>query len=274
VTIAGLLLATATTSYSQNQPYEPSRLPGGRPDLNGIWQALNEANFDLEAHTARPAMSLRAGPYGSLPTPKVLYLGAVGAVPGGLGVVEGGAIPYRPEALAIRAENQANWIDRDPEIKCYLPGVPRATYMPHPLQILQSESAFFIAYEYAGAVRNVYLEKPSAPTLQSWMGESVGHWEGDTFVVEVTGFNDLSWFDRSGNFHSDGLRVVERYTRTAPNVVTYSATIEDDQTFTQPWTITMPLYRRLDRDTLLEFKCVEFVEELMFGQWRKNPLER
>jgi hypothetical protein len=274
VSIAGLLLVTSTTSYPQNEPYEPPRLPNGRPDLNGIWQALNEANFDLEAHTARPAMSVRAGPYSPLPTPKVLYLGAVGAVPGGLGVVEGGTIPYRPEALAIRAENQANWIDRDPEIKCYLPGVPRATYMPHPLQILQSESAFFIAYEYAGAVRNVYLEEPSAPTIQSWMGESVGHWEGDTFVVEVTGFNDLSWFDRSGNFHSEGLRVVERYMRTAPNVITYSATIEDDQTFTRPWTITMPLYRRLDRDTLLEFKCVEFVEELMFGQWRKNPLER
>jgi hypothetical protein len=106
------------------------------------------------------------------------------------------------------------------------------------------------------------------------MGESVGHWEGDTFVAEVTGFNDLSWFDRSGNFHSDALRVVERYMPTAPDVITYSATIEDDRTFTRPWTITMPLYRRLDRDGLMEFKCVEFVEELKFGQWRKNPLER
>ena len=135
----------------QHPDVSPPRLPGGQPDLNGIWQALNEANFDLEAHTARPAMGLRAGPYGPLPTPKVLYLSAVGAVPGGMGVVEGGTIPYRPEALGIKAESQANWIDRDPEIKCYLPGVPRATYMPHPFQVLQSDSAFFIAYEYIAA---------------------------------------------------------------------------------------------------------------------------
>jgi hypothetical protein len=240
--------------------------PDGRPDFNGIWRALNEANFDLEAHTARPAMDLRDGPHGPLPTPKVLYLGAVGAVPAGLGVVQGGPIPYRPEASRIREENRANWIDRDPEVNCYLPGVPRATYMPHPFQILQSENAFFIAYEYAGAVRNVYFEAPSAPTIQSWMGESTGHWEGDTFVIEARGFNDQSWFDRSGNFHSADLRVTERYTLTAPNVIAYSATIEDEKTFTRPWTITMPLYRRLDRSSLLEFKCVEFVEELIFGQ--------
>jgi hypothetical protein len=272
--IAALLVASVNFACSQDRPFEPPRLPDGRPDLNGIWQALNEANFDLEAHTARPAMALRAGPYGPLPTPEVLRLGAVGAVPGGMGVVEGGSIPYRPEALPIRTENQENWIDLDPEIKCYLPGVPRATYMPHPFQILQSQSAFFIAYEFAGAVRNIYLEKPAAPTVESWMGESVGHWEGDTFVVEATGFNDLSWFDRSGNFHSSDLHVVERYTLSAPDVITYSATIEDDKTFTRPWTITMRLYRRTDRDALMEFKCVEFVEELIFGQWRKNPLER
>jgi hypothetical protein len=274
LTFAGLLLAGSTAVFAQEAQYEPPRMADGHPDLNGVWQALNEANFDLEAHTARPAMALRAGPYGPLPTPEVLYLGAVGAVPGGMGVVEGGMIPYRPEALAIRAENQANWIARDPEIKCYLPGVPRATYLPHPFQILQSENAFFIAYEYAGAVRNVYLREQSAPTIQSWMGESLGRWEGDTFVVEVSSFNDQSWLDRSGNFHSEEMRVVERYTRTGPNVITYSATIEDDRTFTRPWTITMPLYRRLDRNGLLEFKCVEFVEELIFGQYRRNPLDR
>jgi len=277
--VAALLLAaTGCTnpqgSGSPNATYEPQRLGDGRPDLNGIWQALNEANFDLEGHTARPAMALREGPYGPLPTAEVLRLGAVGAVPGGLSVVEGGAIPYRPEAQQTKTDNQQHWIDRDPEIKCYLPGVPRATYMPHPFQILQSASTFFIAYEYAGAVRNIYLEKPSAPTVSSWMGESIGHWEGDTFVVEATGFNDLSWFDRSGNFHSEELRVTERYTPTGPNTLRYSATIEDDKTFTRPWTLTMPLYRRIDRDGLLEFKCVEFVEELIFGQWRKNPLER
>ena len=269
-----LTLVTGGSGYAQDQPYEPRRLPDGRPDLNGIWQALNEANYDLEAHTARPAMALREGPYGPLPAAEVLHLGAVGAVPGGTGVVEGGAIPYRPEAIQRRQENQENWLERDPEIKCYLPGVPRATYMPYPFQILQSHSAFFIAYEYAGAVRNIYLEDPGPPLTKSWMGQSVGHWDGDTFVVEVSGLNDRTWFDRSGNFHSENLRVVERYTPTGPHMITYSATIEDESVFTRPWTITMPLFRRVDRDALMEFKCVEFVEELIYGQWRKDPLER
>jgi hypothetical protein len=258
------------TAQSDNLP----RTLDGRPDLNGIWQAVNEANFDLEAHLARPALALREGPYGPLPAPEVLYLGAVGAVPGGMSVVEGDTIPYRPEALARRDENRRDWLNRDPEIRCYLPGVPRATYMPHPFQILQSNNAFFIAYEFAGAVRNVYLEDPGPALVQSWMGQSVGHWEGDTFVVEVTGFNDQSWFDRAGNYHSGALRVVESYTLTDPNMMTYSATIYDDEVFTAPWTITMPLYRRVDREALMEFKCVEFVEELIFGEWRKNPLPR
>jgi hypothetical protein len=268
------ILATLTLSAAaQEAVYEPPRLPDGRPDFNGIWQALNEANYDLEPHMARPAMALREGPYGPLPGAEVLRLGAVGAVPGGMGVVDGGAIPYRAEALQTKRENQENWIDRDPEIRCYLPGVPRATYMPHPFQILQSQSAFFIAYEYAGAVRNVYLEDPGPAPVPSWMGQSVGRWEGDTFVVEVSGFNDRTWLDRSGNHHSEALRVTERYTLAGPNLMTYQATIEDEEVYTRPWTITMPLYRRLDREALMEFKCVEFVEELIYGQWRKAPLD-
>ena len=273
ISVATVAVIATIPLTGQDPAYEPPRMPDGRADFNGIWQALNEANYALETHTARPALALRDGPYGPVPAAEVLRLGAVGAVPGGMGVVEGGAIPYRPEALAIKRNNQENWIDLDPEIKCYLPGVPRATYMPHPFQIFQSESAFFIAYEYAGAVRNVYLEDPGPAPVPSWMGQSVGHWEGDAFVVEVTGFNDSSWFDRSGNFHSEALRVVERYTRTAPDVITYEATIEDDNVYTRPWTITMPLYRRLDRNALMEFKCVEFVEELIYGQWRKTPLD-
>jgi len=271
-----LVALTAAACSGGVEPPLPTipRTTDGHPDLNGIWQALNEANYDLETHLARPALALREGPHGPLPAAEVLRLGAVGAVPGGMSVVEGGTIPYRPEALETRNQNRANWLDRDPEIQCRLPGVPRATYLPHPFQILQSPSAFFIAYEYAGAVRNVYLEDPGAAPVKSWMGQSVGHWEGDTFVVEVIGLNDQTWFDRSGNFHSDGLRVVERYTLSAPNVINYSATIADDKVFAEPWTISMPLYRRVDREALMEFKCVEFVEELIYGQWRKNPLPR
>jgi hypothetical protein len=259
--------------FLQTQPYRAPRAPDGHPDLNGIWQALNEANYDIELHMARPALALRPGPYGPVPAATVLPFGAVGAVPPGVGVVEGGALPYRPEALAKKKQNQENWLTSDPEIKCYLPGVPRATYMPYPFQILQSNDAIFIAYEYAGAVRNIYLKDPGKPPVDAWMGQSVGHWEGETLIVDVTGFNDLSWFDRAGNFHSDALHVVERYTRTSPDVMLYEATIDDPKTFTRPWKMSMPLYRRQEKNAqLMDFKCVEFVEELIYGKLRKTPL--
>ena len=255
------------------QAYRAPRGPGGHPDLNGIWQALNEANYDIEGHDARPAMALRPGPYGPVPGAQVLALGAVGAVPPGLGVVEGGPLPYKPEALAKKKENQKDWLNRDPEIKCYLPGVPRAIYMPYPFQIVESASAITFVYEYAGAFRNIYLKDPGPAPADSWMGQSVGHWEGDTLVVDVKSLNDSTWFDRSGNFHSDKLHVVERYTRTSPDVIAYEATIDDPDVFTRPWKMSMPLYRRQEKNAqLLDFKCTEFVEELLYGQYRKHPL--
>jgi hypothetical protein len=275
-TAIGAALAVIAIPVSGQAPtYRAPRLADGRPDLNGIWQALNEANYDIEAHMARPAMALRAGPYGPLPAAPVLALGAVGAVPPGPGVVEGGELPYRPEARAKKKLNQENWLTSDPEIKCYLPGVPRATYMPHPFQILQSTKAIFIAYQYAGAVRDIYLKDPGPAPVESWMGQSFGRWDGETLVVDVTGLNDQTWFDRSGNFHSDALHVVERYTRISPDVISYEATIEDPKVFTRPWKMSMPLYRRQEPNAqLMDFKCVEFVEELMYGQWRKTPLPR
>src|SRR5262245_21652440 len=157
-----------------------SAAPPKHPDMNGVWQVLNTANYDIEAHPARAALALRAGPFGPVPAKEVVSLGAVGAVPAGLGVVEGGALPYQPWAIDKKNENGQGWLDRDPEIKCYLPGVPRATYMPYPLQIFQSDRYFFIAYEYAGATRNIYFEDPGPPPTDSWMGQSVGRWDGDT----------------------------------------------------------------------------------------------
>jgi hypothetical protein len=262
-------------AQAQNQVYRAPRAADGHASLNGIWQALNTANYDLEAHPARHAMALRPGPHGPVPAKEVMYLGAVGAVPGGTGVVEGGVIPYKPEALKIRNENREKWLERDPEIKCYLPGVPRATYMALPFEIFQSRNAFAIAYEYAGAERNIHLKDPGPPPTDSWMGQSVGHWEGETFVVEAKGFNGNAWLDRAGNFTSENLKVTERYTRTGPDHLMYEATIDDPDTFTRPWKMRMPLYRRIEPEAqLMEFRCVEFVEELMFGQWRKNPLPR
>jgi len=273
----GALLAawSAPLAGQTAAAYRAPRTADGKPDLNGIWQSLSGANYDIEAHMARPAMAVRPGPYGPVPAAAVLALGAVGAVPPGMGIVEGGPIPYKPEALAKKKENQEKWLERDPEIKCYLPGVPRATYMPYPFQILQSQSAVFFAYEYAGAVRNIYLKDPGPPPVDAWMGQSVGRWEGETFVIESNGFNDSTWFDRAGNHHSEALKVVERYTRTAPDVLSYEATMEDPNVFTRPWKISLPLYRRLEKNVqIMDFKCVEFVEELLYGQWRKKPLTK
>ena len=264
-------LAVMMVAPLAGQTYRAPRGADGKPDLNGIWQALNEANYDLEAHVARPAMALRPGPHGPVPAAAVLALGAVGAVPPSLGVVEGGEIPYKPEALATKKKNQEDWLNLDPEIKCYLPGVPRATYMPYPFQIVQSASAMTFVYEYDAAARNIYLKDPGPALADSWMGQSVGHWEGETLVVNVTDMNDKTWFDRAGNFHSDKLHVVERYTRTSPDVIAYQATIEDPEVFTRPWKIHMSLYRRQDTQ-VLDFKCVEFVEEMLYGPYRKHPL--
>ena len=139
--------------------------PNGKPDLNGVWQVMNRANFNLEAHSASAAMHLIEGPVVPIPHPDILALGAVGSVPGGLSVVVGNKIPYKRDALRKRDENRNDWLNRDPEIKCYLPGVPRATYMPYAFQIFHSEAAVFFAYEYAGATRNIYLEDPGEPPV-------------------------------------------------------------------------------------------------------------
>jgi hypothetical protein len=257
VLIAALQLGAMPTA-SEAQPYQAPRTADGKPDLNGIWQALNTANWDLQEHAARPGL--------------VVALGAVGAVPAGLGVVEGDEIPYLAAAAAKKKENFENRLTADPEIKCYLPGVPRATYMPYPFQIVQTPKYILMAYEYAGAARTIYMDSAPPSPADSWMGHSVGHWEGDTLVVDVTSQSDQTWFDRAGNFHSDALHVVERYTPQSPDAIAYEATIEDPKVFSRPWKISMPLYRRLDKNAqLLEFKCVEFVEELMYGHLRKQP---
>jgi len=251
------------------------RLPGGKPDFNGVWQAIGPAHYDIERHMARHSLMLRDGPHGPLPAVQTLALGAVGAVPGGMGIVEGGKIPYKPEALKVREENRRHWIERDPEVKCYLPGIPRATYMPFPFEIVQNSQQFFFAYEFAGAHRDVLFKDPGPAETDGWMGQAVGRWEGDTLVIDNSGFNDQTWFDRAGNHHSNQLRVVERLKLLGPNHIQYEATITDPETFTAPWKIALPLYRRMEKDArIMDFKCVEFVEELMFGEYRRNPLKR
>jgi len=278
--VAGLLAGAPVAAQAQGKAkaaaaYKAPRGPDGKhPDLNGVWQVMNTAGWDIEPHGARAALQFRPGPFVPVPAKAVVALGAVGAVPAGLGIVEGGEIPYTPEAKAMRDENRANYLDRDPEVKCYLPGVPRANYMHLPFQIFQSEKSMLIAYEYAGAVRNMLFTDPGPAPVDSWMGQSVAKWEGDTLVVTVTGMNDRTWFDRAGNHHSDQMTVVERWTPTGPTTMRYEATITDPATFTRPWKMSFNLYKRQGEDARLgQFKCVEFVEELMYGDLRKEPLK-
>jgi hypothetical protein len=260
-TVLTLALCTALVPPALAQNGEIPRTPDGRPDFNGIWQALGTAHWDLQTHASRP------GP--------VVEMGALAAIPGGMGVVQGGSIPYRPEALQQKLENQADWLARDPIVKCYLPGVPRATYLPFPFQIFQAPDTTLITYEFAGADRMVYMDQPDyASQVDSWMGHNIGHWEGDTLVITVTGQMPDTWFDSAGNWHSSQLVVEERYTLMGANHIQYEATITDPQVYTEPWTISMPLYRRLDPGMqLIEFKCVEYVEELLYGQYRKPVAE-
>ena len=230
----------------------------GHPDLNGVWQAIGTAHWNLEDHPASAGHP---------------DLGAIGATPPGQGVVVDGEIPYLPEAREQRDRNFENRMTADPEAKCFLPGVPRATYLPHPFQIIQGDRKIMIVYGFAEANRTIHMDKdnPEPPPIDSWMGRSHGRWEGDTLVVEAGGFNGQAWFDRAGNFASSALRVEERYTPLGRNALQYEATIRDPTVFGRPWKIRLPLYRRLEENArVLEFKCVEYAEDLMYGHLRRN----
>ena len=257
---AGVLLAVMPAAGQQAAAYRAPRTADGKANLNGIWQALNTANWDLEGHAASAGPAASAG-----------ILGAEFAVAPGLSVVDGDTIPYLPAAQAKRKQNLDNRFKDDPELKCYMPGVPRATYMPYPFQILQTGKDILIVYEYATSSRLINMGKPIEAGSDTWMGNSNGHWEGNTLVVNVDGLNGLAWFDRAGNFASDKMKVVERYTLTDKDHINYEATITDPSVFTRPWKINLTLYKRVEKNAqLLEFKCVEFAEELLYGQFKKK----
>jgi len=252
IAAAAITAAVLQVAPTEAQQANPARI-AGHPNLNGVWQAVNTAYWNLEDHSAEGLADF-------------WQLGAIAAIPAGQSVVEGGTIPYLPEALSVRDENRAGWPKSDPEAKCYMPGIPRATYMPFPFRIVQGDGDLLFVYEFASANRIVHMSNHQEPPVDSWMGWSNGRWEGDTLVIEVTGNNEQTWFDRAGNHHTAGLKVTERYTLTDENHLQYQATIEDPATFSRPWTISMPLYKRAEPNVqLLEFKCVEFSEELLYG---------
>ena len=260
--IGGLLVAAAAAgaivlvsgTRTAGQTPRSARTADGKPDFSGIWQANNEAYWDLQAHEARAGMVTQPGvypyEYARVPAAPVLALGAAAGVPGSLGVVQGdGQIPYKPEASAIRQENGEHWIDRDPELKCYLPGIPRAMYMPYPFQVVQGPTKIQMAYTFTNASRVIHLDKAEGPPDDTYMGHSSGRWDGDA------------------------LHLVERFTLMTPDVIRYEVTIEDPKVFARPWRIAMPIYRRMEPNMqLIEYRCIEFAEEFMYGNLRKQQL--
>ena len=216
---------------------QPPRAADGKPDFSGIWQAINTASWDIQDHSA-----------------------ALG-VPPGPGVVEGNELPYVPEALEKKKQNFAKRATDDPGLaKCFLPGVPRATYMPYPFEIIQNASMIGIRYTFARAVRMIRLDGKSRDWLEGfpdfWMGDSRGKWEGDALVVDVRKLDERSWLDHAGNFLSDASHVVERYSPIDRDHVQYEATIDDPQVFTRPWKMSMPLYRVIDTNAkVLDWDC-------------------
>lgn len=239
------LLPVMTVLVSAQSPTAatdvPPRLPrtaDGRPNLSGMWQAVNTASWNIEPHHAEKD------------------------TPGGVGVVEGGRIPYQPWAAQKRRENYNSRSTTDPESKCYLPGVPRIMYMPFPFQIAQTPAQITLLFEYVHAVRNVYMNSPRPRGFESvgfWMGDSRGRWEGDTLVVDVTSFTDQTWLDRSGNFHSEALHLIERFTLVSADHIRYEVTLDDPKVFTRPWKMNMMLYRLKEANIqLLEYECYTF----------------
>jgi hypothetical protein len=237
--------------HAQTQARRPARIDG-HPNLSGIWQALNTAHWNLEAHSAEDLKPF-------------WQLGAIASIPAGRSVVRGGTIPYKPEALAKRNENRAKWPAADPEARCYMLGVPRVTYQAMPFQIFQATGDLLMVYPFAATNRVVYMKDVSELPVDSWMGKSMGTWEGDALVVTTKWQNGQSWLDRAGNFASNQLTVTERFTLRDPDHLRYEATLDDPQTYTRPWTIEMPLYRLIDaQDQLLEHKCVPFADRLLY----------
>jgi len=254
-----ILCAAAVPGISQNarSTAQIPHMPDGKPNFTGLWEAFGSANWDIRDHSSGPS------PF--------FQLGAWGAMPAGEGIVEGGDIPYTPEAAAKQKENYQNRMKLDPEVKCYMPGIPRANYMQYPFQITQSQKDIAFAYEYATANRVVNMGPFKKAAVDTWMGTSNGHWEGDTLVVDVTGLNGNSWFDRSGNFQSDSTHIVERLNLADADHINYEATVEDKTIYTRPWKLSTVLYRRKEKNAQLnEFKCVEFAEELIYGDLRKK----
>ncbi len=262
-----------TPRQKERQKDRP-RLQQGHPNLNGIWQATTTANWDLLAHTMHPAVG-QPGVYPDVQVlaAPVLALGSVGGVPPGPGVVEGNVIPYKPEAAAKKKDNAEHWLDRDPEVRCYMPGIPRAMYMPYPFEITQGTNKIEMSFEFAGASRTIHLDPADPPPADTWMGFSAGHWEGNTCCGDVVTLTTAHGFRVPAIFTATLFTWSSDSHLISPDALRYEVIHEDPNVFTRSWKMSMVLYRQLEANArLMEYKCVELVEETFLGHLRKKQL--
>ena len=247
--VTAIALLAAAPNAAIPQSIAPPRTREGTPNLQGIWQVMDTAAWDIQDHGAR--------------------LG----VPAGQGIVVGNEIPYQPWALEKKRGNFENRLTADPETKGYLPGVPRLMYMPFPFQIVQTPGYLAMVFEYDRGIRIIYTNGTPHPRgpLNWWLGDSRGHWEGDTLVVDVVYFTGETWLDRAGNFHSDQLHLIERFMLAGPDHMNYEVTVEDPQVFTRPWTMRTVLYRRKEPNVrLLEYDPGLLMDEEQARREREN----
>jgi hypothetical protein len=242
--LMGLVSAGPATAQVQAKAQATAgipRLASGKPDFSGIWQTLSEADYDLEPHAGRSD------------------------APPGPGVVDLGMLPYLPKATAQKSRNFAARQKEDPRLKCWMLGVPRSVYYPAPFQIFQRDRDLTLVHQLGHQVRTIHTNDTLHPTEKDqgfWLGDSRGRWEGDTLVVDVTDFNDETWLDRAGNYHSDQLHVVERWRFVDKDTISYDATVEDPKVFARPWTVSVLLNRRRDKNfQLIEDYCATLVYE-------------
>lgn len=243
ILLAGIVAMLAVTAAAQTPKgttsFTPGRLWDGKtPDFRGIWQVRDTAYVNIEGHRGEKGIAAARSLVVDPPN---------------------GKIPYKPEALARRQENYKNRATADPSLKCYQAGVPRATYLPTPLQILQSPGNFAIVYEENHAFRVFHPDtRPHFDATDWWMGDTRYRWEGDTLVASVVALTDQLWLDQAGNYHSTEFRVVERYRMTGADTLEYEARIEDPVVYSRPWTLRTVLYRNKQPGArIIEDECLE-----------------
>jgi hypothetical protein len=237
--VAMLVVRAAAQPPKSTTSFTPGRLWDGKtPDFRGIWQVRDTAYVNIEGHRGEKGIAAARSLVVDPPN---------------------GKIPYKPEALARRQENYKNRATADPSLKCYQAGVPRATYLPTSLQILQSPGNFAIVYEENHAFRVFHPDiRPHFDATDWWMGDTRYRWEGDTLVASVVALTDQLWLDQAGNYHSTEFRVVERYRMTGPDTLEYEARIEDPVVYSRPWTLRTVLYRNKQPGArIIEDECLE-----------------